>query len=560
MGKKQRRRTRKKSSTAESAKSPRLEEVQLDALKSILERVRETLSPEDHAQLESAVDTLAFFTRELEAKGATIARLRKVMFGSRSEKSKDILPKKSDKRDQPGDVRKKKSRRKGRSNGRNPASAYTGAAKKEVPHESLKHKDSCPSCAKGKVYLQQNPETLIRIRGIGPLAATRYELERLRCNACGEPFTAAPPPGVGPQKYDESAVAMIALLRYGCGLPFNRIEKLGDNLGIPMPSSTQWELVDKAAQKLEPLWNALVHRAAHGSVLYIDDTNVKVLELNSALLVALAEGRTKRTGVFTSGIISAIEGRKIALFFTGAKHAGENLAKILAQRSQSLSRPIQMGDASSRNTSGDFDTLVAKCLVHARRNFVDLVESFPDEVEHVVEALREVYKNDRETRERCHSAKERLVFHQEHSRPVMDELEKWLQQQLDERKVEPNSALGGAIGYMQNHWKELTLFLREPGAPLDNNICERGLKKAILHRKNSLFYKTPNGAHVGDVFMSLIHTCELCGLEPFDYLVVTQRNHKAVKAAPADWLPWNYQETLKLKGLTHPSGAGPPDG
>ena len=89
---------------------------------------------------------------------------------------------------------------------------------------------------------------------------------------------------------------------------------------------------------------------------------------------------------------------------------------------------------------------------------------------------------------------------------------------LDSRRTEPNSRLGKAIQYMLRHWKALTLFLRTAGAPLDNNICERSLKRAILHRKNSLFYKTLNGAQVGDLYMSLIHTCELNGANPFDYL------------------------------------------
>ena len=111
-------------------------------------------------------------------------------------------------------------------------------------------------------------------------------------------------------------------------------------------------------------------------------------------------------------------------------------------------------------------------------------------------------------------------------------------------RVEPNSGLGQAITYMQNHWEKLTLFLRVPGAPLDNNLCERALKKAILHRKNSLFYRTLNGAQVGDLFMSLIHTAELHQVEPFDYLVALQRHDAAVALDPAAWMPWNYTATL----------------
>ena len=127
----------------------------------------------------------------------------------------------------------------------------------------------------------------------------------------------------------------------------------------------------------------------------------------------------------------------------------------------------------------------------------------------------------------------------------MDQLKGWAQAQLDDRTVEPNSGLGKAIAYLNNHWEKLTLFLRIAGAPLDNNICERALKKAILHRKNALFYRTPNGARVGDVFMSLIHTCQLNGVNPFDYLTELQQHAGALARNPGDWMPWNYQATLQ---------------
>ena len=98
---------------------------------------------------------------------------------------------------------------------------------------------------------------------------------------------------------------------------------------------------------------------------------------------------------------------------------------------------------------------------------------------------------------------------------------------------------------MLRHWTELTLFLREVGAPLDNNIVERMLKKAILHRKNSLFYKTMNGAAVGDLFMSLIHTCELNSANPFEYLTELQRHAEELRINPSAWMPWNYRQTLE---------------
>jgi transposase len=202
-----------------------------------------------------------------------------------------------------------------------------------------------------------------------------------------------------------------------------------------------------------------------------------------------------------------------------------------------------MCDGLDRNLPGELATIVANCLVHARRYFVDVRHNFPVECRHVLELLRETYRNDARCREQHMSPDDRLCFHQAHSAPIMNALEEWLREQIEEHKVEPNLTLGQAIAYMRKHWSRLTLFLRVAGAPLDNNIAERTLKKAILHRRNSLFYRTQVGARVGDIFMSLIHTAELCGADPFDYLVALKRYAVAVRTAPADWMPWNYRET-----------------
>jgi hypothetical protein len=269
--------------------------------------------------------------------------------------------------------------------------------------------------------------------------------------------------------------------------------------------------------------------------------------------VAQPAPASERTGVFTSGIVSKSGEHQIALFFTGRKHAGENLLDVLRQRSCELGPPIQMCDALSRNMPKELQTILANCLAHGRRKFVDVAGNFPEECLHVLEILRDVYHHDALARERGMSPQERLCFHQDHSGPRIAELEAWMATQIEQRKVEPNSGLGEAIAYMRKHWNELTLFLRVAGAPLDNNVCERALKKAILHRKNSYFYKTQNGAHVGDLFMSLIHTCELYGANPFDYLTTLQKHASELAAAPADWMPWNYLRTLE-SGQGRPAG------
>jgi hypothetical protein len=285
---------------------------------------------------------------------------------------------------------------------------------------------------------------------------------------------------------------MIAQMKYGSGMAFHRLEHLEENLGIPLPAATQWEIVEEAAELLRPAFEELIREAAQGKVLHNDDTGMRILHL-------AREPSDQRTGVFTSGIVSIAEGRRIALFFTGRQHAGENLADVLKRRAPGLPAPVQMCDALSRNApklSEGAELLVANCLAHGRRQFVEITSNFPEECRYVLEALGGVYRNDAVAREQKLSPAERLRFHQEHSRPIMNKLHGWMEAQLAEKKTEPNSGLGKALQYILRHWKALTLFLRSPGVPLDNNVCERALKRAILNRKNSLFYKTLHGAQV----------------------------------------------------------------
>jgi len=525
-----------------SKKKPGIRELGLGELKAILTRARSTPRGEgDSEKLDAALDTLAYITDELEKKGVSIKRLRKLLFGASTEKTSRVTG------DVGGAARgggKAKKKRKG--HGRNGAAAYTGAEKVKVPHESLKRGDLCPKCHQGKVYPLPDPAVLVRVRGMAPIQASVYECDRLRCNGCLEVFTAETPEGVGKEKYDETVPAMVGLLKYGTGLPFNRLEKLQKGFGIPLPAATQWELVRDAAVSMMPAYAELVRRAAQGKVLHNDDTTAKILELMKEMKeeAMKEEGGDKRTGLFTTGIVSVIEACRIALFFTGRKHAGENLEKVLAERAEELGPPIQMCDLLSRNTSGDFETIVAGCMSHSRRRYVDVVENFPDEVRHVLEELKKVYKNDAVTKKKKMTDEERLAFHQAKSGPVMENLDEWLTALIKEKKVEPNSGIGEAIDFMQRHWDKLTLFLHVPGAPLDNNVVERALKKSIMHRKNSLFYKTQNGARIGDMYMTFIHTSELNGVDPFDYLVALQRHADEVSLNPGEWMPWNYQETL----------------
>jgi transposase IS66 family protein len=153
-------------------------------------------------------------------------------------------------------------------------------------------------------------------------------------------FTAEEPEGMGPEKYDETAAAMIAQLQHGSGIPFYRLERLEEQLGIPLAAATQWEMVEEAAEVIKPARDELIRQAAQGEVLHNDDTGMKVRKLER-------EPGGQRTGVFTSGIVSTAAGRQIALYFTGRQHAGENIADVLKQRAAESGAAIQMCDALS---------------------------------------------------------------------------------------------------------------------------------------------------------------------------------------------------------------------
>jgi hypothetical protein len=243
-------------------------------------------------------------------------------------------------------------------------------------------------------------------------------------------------------------------------------------------------------------------------------------------------------------MVSIVDGHTIVLYQTGWRHAGDNLEQLLSHRKPELELPIQMCDALSRNVSGDFKTIVANCLAHGRREFVDLVDVFGVPCLHVIRQLATVYHNDSEAKTRGLSPEQRLAWHQQHSAPIMTALQSWMKTEVNERRIEPNSRLGSAIKYMEKHWPELTLFLRVAGAPLDNNVCEAILKRAILNRKNSLFFRTERGAIVADICMSLIQTAEMSKNNPLHYLTALLEHHELVANNPKDWLPWNYEQTL----------------
>jgi hypothetical protein len=565
-------------------------EVSIEAALALAERSkREALGEKGGELLIAIIRSLDGLQRLLADKDVTLAEMRAHVFGSRDERyssifsappgdsangalaatGTDTAPEADNGVALTGDgstsigigdasAQEKAPKRPRPGHGRRSADEYTGATKVHVEHDSLKVGCACPECITGRLY-NYVPKKFIRLTGGKPIEAYCTIVEQLRCGSCGFIVSApiqAEVSNAMKKTADNSAVVMIGHSRYIYGIPFYRLADLQAILGVPLTWTMQWDLVDAGANVLRFVFDALVEMAAQGHLVHADDTRQLVLDAVREARRAAEEdkracGKKKsklRTGSFTTGMVVRVEDQQIMLFFTGPQHAGDNLEDLLKQRSADLAAPILMSDGLSWNTCGDFEVIDTRCNAHARRKFVAQIPNFPEECKTVLDTFRTIYKNDDLAKSRKLSSEERQRFHQAESKPALDSLKEWMEEQVTSKQVEPNSGLGKAIAYMIALWVQLTRFLDVPGVPLDNNITERALKLSIRHRRNSLFYKTERGAEVGDIFMTLIHTARAANVNSIDYLEVLLDNAASVEADPRAWLPWNY--TMAIAAAT----------
>lgn len=426
--------------------------------------------------------------------------------------------------------------------GRRGADDYTGAERVDVPHPDLAAGRACPTpnCA-GRLH-QEEARTEVELQGAAPIRATAYVRECLRCALCATSFPAPLPPTAQGTKYDASADATLAVARYEFGLPHHRLAAWQEQVGAPVPAATQFERVELMANDVLPAYRELEKQAANAAVISTDDTGVKVLSLRKEIA---AQPPGKRTGLNTTVIVAQGLGAldpTAVLYRSGRRHAGENLDELLRERAADAPPLIHMADGASRDPK--CPRHAAHCWSHARRYFVEIQVAFAQECAYVLDVIGAVFQRDALARRHGLSPETRLRLHQEESGPALHELREWMKAQLAEHRVEPNSALGKAFAYVENQWAGLTLFLRVPGVPLDNNVSERQLKSALRHRRNSLFFRNEAGAAVADVLMSMIRTCIVNGRDPIRYLTAVRRHASLVRQSPADWLPTTYEATL----------------
>jgi hypothetical protein len=463
---------------------------------------------------------------------------------------------------------KKPDPKKPRGHGRNGASAYTTA-------QHFFHKLAlgvigalCEACSLGKMY-EYREKIVIRIIGQPLFGAELHHYEQARCRVCGHVVRAAGPAhvheGVGSDyvRYDWSACAMLMVMHYFGGAPFKRLESLHQGWGIPMPDANQWDVVNEGDDLLLPLYKALERHAIQKATNFrIDDTGSMVIALQKQIAAEIAALRllgesTKavRTGINATGLYWETPNGPVVLFYTGRHHAGEIVDQLLRRRLLSSPKLVKCTDGASKNFDHEHgDKLVeSTCNAHAFLKFRDIRDKYPTEYAEAGSVYKQVFDHDDQAKALGLTAVDRMIYHRQHSRPLMEELKQKCQEKINSKLVEPNSALWEPLTFVVNQWDRLIRFCEVPDVPLDTNLVEQALIMPVRYLGGSFNYQTEDGAVVGDHVMSLIATARANDVEPVAYLTQCLRCHEDLAKRPDQYLPWVYRERLK-EGNSPPPG------
>ena len=405
----------------------RPEEVQLSREEGEALRTRlagDALTAADRRVLDQVLQWYFWLLFALQEATFSLKRLRALLFGDKPKKRQSPSSSgSSDGSDGAGDVGAASTAVRGTTaedhrsegaagghrpgHGRQGAAAYPGAERVTCRHETLAVGERCPVCGQGRLYAVP-PGVDIRIDGNALLSAIHYELEKLRCSACGQVFTAQLPAETGMEKYRPRARAVLALGRYYLGLPFYRVESYQAMLGVPVPDATQWDQIERVADCGYVVFAHLERLAAQGELIYQDDTRVRILSLieenQRAQAHAEAMGVSQssdRTGMYTTALVVQAGERTICLYYCGRAHAGENLEALLTKREADRGKPLVMSDALPSNAADEATLIRCHCLAHGRRKFSDLEDVFPQECQVVIEALKQVFDHDEHARQRA---------------------------------------------------------------------------------------------------------------------------------------------------------------
>ncbi|MFQ5592436.1 MAG: transposase, partial [Phycisphaerae bacterium] len=461
-------------------------------------------------------------------------------------------------------TKKPEPEKKSKGHGRNGANAFVNA--KHFFHTlALSIVGAlCDACGPGRGsgrMSRYREKVIVRIVGQPLFGAEVHHYEQVRCRICGRIIRATGPDevldgfGTSYITYDWSACAMLIVIHYFAGGPFKRLESLHNGWGVPMPDSNQWSMVDACADLLSPLYKAIERHAIQNAInLRIDDTGSMVISLRKqihaeiAALESIGESTNDvRTGINATGVYLETQNGVVILFYTGRHHAGEMIDQLLKHRQSSKPKLVKVTDGASKNFAhGQEDKLIeATCNAHAFLKFRGIKDKYPVEYAIAGEVYKQVFDNDDQAKARGLAPTERMLYHREHSKPLMEKLKAMCEDKIKSKLVEPRSLLWEPLTFIINQWPRLTKFYEEPGVPLDTNLIEQALIIPVRYLAGSFNYKNQTGAEVGDRHMSLVATARANDVEPVAYLTDCLRNHEDLAQRPEHYLPWVYRERIK---------------
>jgi hypothetical protein len=443
--------------------------------------------------------------------------------------------------------------------GRNGASAFTKATHFFYALAAGVIGAACKRCGLNEVY-RYREKVIICIIGQPLFGAEAHHFGQARCRNCGHIVRADGPAnvheGLGSEyvRYNWSACAMLIVMHYFAGGPFKRLESLHQGWGVPMPDANQWEIVNASDDLLLPLYKALEYYAIQRATNFrIDDTGSMVIALRKQIeaeilaLQQLGEStKDVRTGINATGVYWETPDGPIILFYTGRHHAGEIVDRMLRHRLLSEPKLVKCTDGASKNFDhGQREKLVeATCNAHAFLKFRDIRDKYPAEYAEAGRVYKQVFDNDDKAKALELGPVDRMLYHRQHSKPLMQQLKAMCQDKLKSKLVEPNSPLWEPLTFVVNQWDRLTRFCEVPGVPLDTNLIEQALIIPVRYLGGSFNYQSEDGAAVGDHLMSLIATARAHRVEPVAYLTECLRCHDDLAKRPHYYLPWVYRQRM----------------
>lgn len=323
--------------------------------------------------------------------------------------------------------------------------------------------------------------------------------QKYRCRCNGNVLTAPGPTKLIPGgRYSVDFAVHSAIAKFCDHLPLERQVRQMARQGVTITSQTLWDQHAALAKHLEPTWKALCREALLQQVLHVDETGWRMMGLSHSkwTLFGLTSPRLAAYHLVPSK--SAATARKILKGFRGTLVVdGFSVYPIVAE----LEKNIR----------------IAHCWVHADRKFKEAQDPAPAIAE-IRSLIAKLYKIEREVEGVFPgdevAQEKRRQLRQEMSAPLIRQIQEWAFAQGGLRR----SPFGKAVRYMLKHWNGLTLFLKDPQIPLDNNAAERILRGPVVGRKNFYGNRSKRGAKVAAILYSLIETAKLNGIEPASYL------------------------------------------